>query len=99
MKNIIMESPHQLHGYGWTDVTMEDLRKGAYYIGTCYGWSMHTRDVGNVYHDIETWHYPNEQIEKKIEDNKRYKVWADYHDAADPMDSSCSYTIIYIEEV
>ena len=60
---------------------------------------MHTHDTGNVYHDIETWNYPNKRIEKKIEDDKQYKVWADYHDAADPMDSSCSYTIIYIEEV
>ena len=60
---------------------------------------MHTHDTGNVYHDIETWNYPNKQIEKKIEDNKQYKVWADYHDASDPMDLSSSYTIIYIEEV
>ena len=37
--------------------------------------------------------------DKKLEDNKQYKVWAEYHDASDPMDSSCSYTIIYIEEV
>lgn len=94
-----MESPHQLHTYGWTEVTMRDLRKGSYYKGIFYGRQMHTHDVGNVYHDIETWRYPDKQIEKKIESNKQYKVWADYHDAADPMDSSRSYTIIYIEEV
>ncbi len=80
-------------------VTMEDLRKGNYYEGIFYGWRMHTHDIGNVYHDEETWNYPNKRIEKKIEDNKQYKVWADYHDAADQMDSTCSYTIIYIEEV
>ncbi len=99
MKNIIMESPHQLHTYGWTNVTIEDLRNGKYYEGIFYGRQMHTHNIGNVYHDIETWRYPNESIEKKIEDNKQYKVWAKYHDAADPMDLSCSYTIIYIEEV
>jgi len=93
-----MKTPYQLHTYGWTTVTMKDLRKGVYYKGIFYGCHMHTHDVGNVYHDIETWHYPNEQIEKKIEDDKRYKVWADYRDAADPMDESCSYKIIYIEE-
>ena len=98
MKNVIMESPHQLCTYGRT-VTIEDLRKGSYYEGIFYGRRMHTHDTGNVYHDIETWNYPNKQIEKKIEDNKQYKVWAEYHDASDPMDSSCSYTIIYIEEV
>ena len=99
MKNVIMESPHQLHTYGWSTVTIDDLRKGMYYEGIFYGWRMHTHDTGNVYHDIETRNYPNKQIEKKIEDNKQYKVWAEYHDASDPMDLSCSYTIIYIEEV
>lgn len=99
MKNAIMKSLHQLHTYGWTTVTIDDLRKGKYYEGIFYGWRMHTHDTGNAYHDIETWNYPNKQIEKKIEDNKQYKVWAEYHDASDPMDSSCSYTIIYIEEV
>lgn len=93
-----MESPHQVP-FCWTAITMENLRNGAYYQGIFDGWRMHTHDLRNVYHDIETWNYPNKQIEKKIEDNKQYKVWADYHDASDPMDSSCSYTIIYIEEV
>ena len=98
MKNVIMESPHQVP-FCWTAITMENLRNGAYYEGIFDGWRMHTHDLRNVYHDIETWNYPNKQIEKKIEDNKQYKVWAEYHDASDPMDSSCSYTIIYIEEV
>ena len=93
-----MESPHQVP-FCWTAITMENLRNGAYYEGIFDGWRMHTHDLRNVYHDIETWNYPNKQIENKIEDNKQYKVWADYHDASDPMDLSCSYTIIYIEEV
>ena len=98
MKNVIMESPHQVP-FCRTAITMENLRNGAYYEGIFDGWRMHTHDLRNVYHDIETWIYPNKQIENKIEDNKQYKVWADYHDASDPMDLSCSYTIIYIEEV
>ena len=65
MKNAIMESPHQLCTYGRT-VTIEDLRKGSYYEGIFYGRRMHTHDIGNVYHDIETWNYPNKQIEKKL---------------------------------
>ena len=93
-----MEGPHQVP-FCWTAITMENLRNGAYYEGIFDGWRMHTHDLRNVYHDIETWNYPNKQIEKKIEDNKQYKAWADYHDASDPMDLSCSYTIIYIEEV
>ena len=93
-----MESPHQVP-FSRTAITMENLRNGAYYEGIFDGWRMHTHDIGNVYNDIETWNYPNKQIEKKIEDNKQYKVWAEYHNASDPMDSSCSYTIIYIEEV
>ena len=93
-----MESPHQVP-FCWTAITMENLRNGAYYEGIFDGSRMHTRDSRNVSHDIETWIYPNKQIENKIEDNKQYKVWADYHDASDPMDLSCSYTIIYIEEV
>ena len=99
MKNTIMEELYQLkHIYDWTTVTMDDLRRGSYYAGIFYGARMHTHDIGNVYHDKESWHYPSKQIEKKIEDNKQYKVWARYHDAEDPMDESCSYTIIYIEE-
>ena len=37
MKNAIMKSPHQLHTYGWTTVTIDDLRKGSYYEGIFYG--------------------------------------------------------------
>lgn len=60
-----MESPHQVP-FCWTAITMENLRNGAYYEGIFYGRRMHTHDTGNVYHDIETWNYPNNQIEKKL---------------------------------
>lgn len=38
-----------------------------------------------------------EQI--KIEDDKTYKVWFEYRDAADPYDSTTWYHVKYIEEV
>jgi hypothetical protein len=44
------------------------------------------------------WCYPN-GIEEKIEDDKTYKVWFEYRDAADPFDSTTWYHVKYIEEV
>lgn len=44
------------------------------------------------------WGYPD-GVEEKIEDDKTYKVWFYYKDAADPCDSSTSYHVKYIEEI
>ncbi len=48
--------------------------------------------------DPTYWYYPN-GVEEKIEDNKAYKVWYEYRDAADPYDSTTWYDVKYIEEV
>jgi hypothetical protein len=50
------------------------------------------------YSDPTYWRYPN-GVEEKIEDDKTYKVWFDYRDAADPYDSTTWYLVKYIEEV
>ena len=50
------------------------------------------------YSDPTYWRYPN-GVEEKIEDDKTYKVWFDYRDAADPYDSTTCYHVKYIEEV
>lgn len=50
------------------------------------------------YSDPTYWRYPN-GVEEKIEDDKTYKVWFDYRDAADPCDSTTWYLVKYIEEV
>ena len=50
------------------------------------------------YSDPTYWRYPN-GIEEKIEDDKTYKVWFEYRDAADPCDSTTWYHVKYIEEV
>ena len=60
-----MEGPHQVP-FCWTAITMENLRNGAYYEGIFDGWRMHTHDLRNVYHDIETWNYPNKQKENNM---------------------------------
>jgi hypothetical protein len=38
-------------------------------------------------------------VEEKIEDDKTYKVWVYYRDAADPCDSTTCYQVKYIEEI
>lgn len=50
------------------------------------------------YSDPTYWCYPN-GIEEKIEDDKIYKVWFEYRDAAAPCDSTTWYHVKYIEEV
>lgn len=50
------------------------------------------------YGDPTYWCYPK-GVEKKIEDDKTYKVWFEYRDAADPYDSTTWYHVKYIEEV
>ena len=46
-----------------------------------------------------TWLCYPEGVEEKIEDDKTYKVWFEYRDAADPCDSTTWYHVKYIEEV
>lgn len=50
------------------------------------------------YSDPTYWCYPN-GVKEKIEDDKTYKVWFEYRDAADPYDSTTWYYVKYIEEV
>lgn len=50
------------------------------------------------YGDPTYWRYPN-GVEEKIDDDKTYKVWFNYRDAADPADSTTWYYVKYIEEV
>ena len=50
------------------------------------------------YSDPTYWCYPN-GVEEKIEDDKTYKFWGEYRDAADPCDSTTWYLVKYIEEV
>lgn len=50
------------------------------------------------YSDPTYWCYPN-GVEEKIEDDKTYKFWVEYRDAADPYDSTTWYHVKYIEEV
>ena len=50
------------------------------------------------YSDSTYWCY-HKGVEKKIEDDKTYKIWFEYRDAADPYDSTTWYHVKYIEEV
>jgi len=63
-----------------------------------YGRDMHTHVVNSTYGDEERWHFPKD-VKDKIKDDTLYKIWYRFRDAADPMDSSCSYTVYYIEEI
>ena len=63
-----------------------------------YGRDMHTHVVNSIYRDKERWYFPK-GVESKIKDDTLYRIWYRYHDAADPMDSSCSYAVYYIEEI
>jgi len=50
------------------------------------------------YSDPTYWIYP-EGIEEKIKDDKLYKVWYSYKDAADPADSTTWNYVKYIENI
>lgn len=63
-----------------------------------YGRDMHTHVVNSTYGDEESWYFLK-GVKSKIKDDTLYKIWYRYHDAADPMDSSCSYSVYYIEEI
>lgn len=84
--------------------TDEDFNKNVYTSGlkldrlstdVRYGSQMHTHYSGA---DETVWHFPD-GIEEKIDDNKRYKIWYTWRDAADPADLSTYYRVYYIEEV
>lgn len=53
--------------------------------------------INSIYHDWCRFHFP-QGVKNKIEKEKLYKVWFDYSDSSDPANSSCHYTIYYIEE-
>ena len=57
---------------------------------------MHDYVTNSVCNDWCRFYFP-EGVKEKINDNEYYKVWFHYSDAADPMDYSCQYNIIYIE--
>lgn len=63
-----------------------------------YGRDMEDYVTNSIYDDWCRFHFPH-GVKEKIVKDKLYKVWYDYRDASDPMDSSCSYRIEYIEEV
>ena len=48
--------------------------------------------------DETVWTYP-EGVEDKIDDDRAYKLWYTWHDAADPADLSTYHHVYYIEEV
>lgn len=48
--------------------------------------------------DENVWTFPDD-LKEKIEDDKDYKVWYTWHDAADPADMSTYHHVYYIEEV
>jgi hypothetical protein len=64
-----------------------------------YGKEMEDYVTNSIYDDWCRFHSVQMDVKEKIEKDKLYKVWFEYHDASDPMDSSCSYRIYYIEEV
>lgn len=59
-----------------------------------YGREMHNHS----YHGGETtWSFPD-GVREKLNDDKLYRVWNTWHDAADPYDTSTHHTVYYIEE-
>lgn len=86
----MMEIPTK---WGWYD---ENIHKHTPdYI---YGKDMHDYVTNSIYNDWCRWYFP-EGIKNKIKDEQLYLVWYHYRDASDPQDSSCSYSVYYIEKV
>lgn len=63
-----------------------------------YGKDLEDYVTNSIYNDWCRFNYKQKGVKEKIEKDKLYKVWFEYHDASDPMDSSCTYFIHYIEE-
>lgn len=61
-----------------------------------YGKDMHDYVTNSIYNDWCRWYFPN-GIKNRIKDDQLYLVWYHYSDASDPQDSSCSYSVYYIE--
>lgn len=61
-----------------------------------YGKDMHDHVTNSIYNDWCRWYFP-QGIKEKIKDNELYLIWYNFKDASDPMDSSCSYHVWYIE--
>ena len=70
---------------------VDDLQTGIY-----WGRNIHTDKP--KYGDPTYWHY-DEGVEEQIKDDRQYKVWYTWRDAADAMDSTISYRVWYIEEI
>jgi hypothetical protein len=64
-----------------------------------YGKDLEDYVTNSIYNDWCRFVFRRKGVKEQIEKDKLYKVWFEYRDASDPMDSSCTYTIYYIEEV
>lgn len=63
-----------------------------------YGEDMEDKIINSIFNEWCRFNFPH-GVKEKLEKDKLYKVWYDYKDDSDPMNSSCLYRIIYIEEV
>ena len=63
-----------------------------------YGKDLEDYVTNSIYNDWCRFIFRQKGVKEKIEKDKLYKVWFEYSDASDPMDSSCTYSIYYIEE-
>ena len=64
-----------------------------------YGKDLEDYVTNSIFNDWCRFNFVQRGVKEKLEKNKLYKVWFEYYDASDPMDSSCKYVIHYIEEV
>lgn len=64
-----------------------------------YGKDLEDYVTNSIYNDWCRFNFVQRGVKEKVEKDKLYKVWFEYYDASDPMDSSCKYVIHYIEEV
>lgn len=85
MMNTLMEKP-------------EDKELKIYVKRFFYGEDMEDKIINSIFNEWCRFKFPH-GVKEKLEKNKLYKVWYDYKDDSDPMNSSCLYSIIYIEEV
>ena len=62
-----------------------------------YGKDLEDYVTNSVYDEWCRFKFPN-GVKEKVEKEKLYKVWFEYQESSDPMNSSCKYIIHYIEE-
>lgn len=91
-----MEAPIEMMNIKSTDTCLKNRieRSAPEYL---FGRQMRDYRTNSIFEDWCRWNFPN-GTKSKIEDNQLYLVWYETRDASDPMNSSETNYVYYIEK-